>query len=165
MPGPSKQSRRISSANSAFDRHERHDSGHEARNKHRRRNAGRTSSDLTRAARSGYEQCDQHARRQDQESDDQSGSFRSAHWGKVLERLATSAETTIVIEKQPGGKMRVTSGSWDGEKVLSNDQALENRVTLASTVCRKTRKWSLNYPPGELATAPWRAALRSPAVR
>jgi hypothetical protein len=38
--------------------------------------------------------------------------------GKVLERLATSDKTTIVIEKQPDGKMRVTSGSWDNEKVF-----------------------------------------------
>jgi hypothetical protein len=37
---------------------------------------------------------------------------------KVLERLATSDMTTIVIERQPDGKMRVASGSWDGEKVF-----------------------------------------------
>jgi hypothetical protein len=43
MPGPSKKSRRLSSANGALGRHERHDSGDEARNKQRRRNAGRTS--------------------------------------------------------------------------------------------------------------------------
>jgi hypothetical protein len=30
-----------------------------------------------------------------------------------LERLATSDKTTLVIERQPDGKMRVTSGSWD----------------------------------------------------
>ena len=32
--------------------------------------------------------------------------------------MATSDKTTIVIEKQPDGKMRVTSDSWDGEKVV-----------------------------------------------
>jgi hypothetical protein len=31
--------------------------------------------------------------------------------GEVLERLATSDKTTIVIERQPDGKMRVASGS------------------------------------------------------
>ena len=46
---------------------------------------------------------------------------------KVLERLAMSDKTTIVIEKQPDGKMRVTSGSWDGEKVFLKDQVLEVR--------------------------------------
>jgi hypothetical protein len=46
---------------------------------------------------------------------------------KVLERLATSDRTTIVIEKQPEGKMQVTSGSWDSEKVFLKDQVLEVR--------------------------------------
>jgi hypothetical protein len=44
---------------------------------------------------------------------------------KVLERLATSDKTTIVIEKQPDGKMRLTSGSWDGEKVFLKGQVLK----------------------------------------
>jgi hypothetical protein len=47
--------------------------------------------------------------------------------GKVLEKLATSDRITIVIERQPDGKMRVTSASWDGEKVLMRDQVLEVR--------------------------------------
>jgi hypothetical protein len=38
---------------------------------------------------------------------------------KMLEKLATSDRIAIVIERQPDGKMRTTSGSWDGEKVLS----------------------------------------------
>jgi hypothetical protein len=46
---------------------------------------------------------------------------------KVLEKLATSDKATIVIERQPDGKMRVTSGSWDEEKVFSRDQVLEVR--------------------------------------
>jgi hypothetical protein len=37
---------------------------------------------------------------------------------KVLEKLATSQKTTIVIDREHDGKMRVTSGSWDGEKVF-----------------------------------------------
>jgi hypothetical protein len=37
---------------------------------------------------------------------------------KMLEKLATSDRITIVIERQPEGKMRITSASRDGEKVL-----------------------------------------------
>ena len=44
---------------------------------------------------------------------------------KVLEKLATSDKATIVIERQLDGKMRMTSGSWDGVKVILPDQALE----------------------------------------
>jgi hypothetical protein len=46
---------------------------------------------------------------------------------KVLEKLATSDKTTIVVERQSDGKMRVTSGSWVGEKVILRDQVLEAR--------------------------------------
>jgi hypothetical protein len=46
---------------------------------------------------------------------------------KVLEKLATSDKATIVVERQSDGKMRVTSGSWDGEKVILKDQVLEVR--------------------------------------
>jgi LysR family transcriptional regulator, benzoate and cis,cis-muconate-responsive activator of ben and cat genes len=37
---------------------------------------------------------------------------------KALERFATSDKTTIVFERQPDGKMRVASGSWNGEKIF-----------------------------------------------
>jgi hypothetical protein len=40
---------------------------------------------------------------------------------KMLEKLATSDRIAIVIERQPDGKKRVTSGSWHGEKVLMRD--------------------------------------------
>ena len=40
---------------------------------------------------------------------------------KVLDRLAVTEKTTIVIERQPEGKMRVTPGSWEGEKVFLRD--------------------------------------------
>ena len=36
--------------------------------------------------------------------------MRAENLEKVLERLATSEKVTIVIERQPDGKMRVTSG-------------------------------------------------------
>jgi hypothetical protein len=46
---------------------------------------------------------------------------------KVLEKLTTSDKVAIVVERQSDGKMRVTSGSWDGEKVILRDQVLEVR--------------------------------------
>ena len=46
---------------------------------------------------------------------------------KVIEKLAMSDCITIVIERHPHGKMRVTSTSWDGERVLFRDQVLEVR--------------------------------------
>src|SRR5437660_12678975 len=36
-----------------------------------------------------------------------------------------------VGERQPDGKMRVASGSWDGEKVFLKDQVLEVRHAIA----------------------------------
>ena len=32
-----------------------------------------------------------------------------------------------MVKRQPDGKMRVTSGSWEGEKVFARDQVLEVR--------------------------------------
>ena len=70
---------------------------------------------------------------------------------KVLEKLATSDKATIVIERQPDGKMRVTSGSWDGEKVFFPDQVLEVRnVEGRLHVARKPRRhdeWDPYVPP------------------
>jgi hypothetical protein len=54
---------------------------------------------------------------------------------KVLERLATLDKTTIVIEKQPDGKMRVTSGSWEGEKIFLKDHVLEIRNVDGVSAC------------------------------
>jgi hypothetical protein len=59
---------------------------------------------------------------------------------KVLEKLATSEKIGIIIERQPDGKMRVTSASWDGEKVFLRDQVLEVRnVDGRLPVARKVR--------------------------
>jgi hypothetical protein len=45
-----------------------------------------------------------------------------------------------VVERQSDGKMRVTSGSWDGEKVFLRDQVLEVRnVDGRLHVARKPR--------------------------
>ena len=69
----------------------------------------------------------------------------------VLEKLATSEKATIVIERQPDGKMRVTSGSWDGAKVILRDQALELRcVDGRLHIARKPRgydEWDPYVPP------------------
>jgi hypothetical protein len=67
---------------------------------------------------------------------------------KVLERLAATEKSTIVIERQPDGKMRVTSGSWDGEKVILKDQVLEVRnVDSRLHVARKERRPDEWDPP------------------
>jgi hypothetical protein len=70
---------------------------------------------------------------------------------KVLEKLATSDKASIVIERQTDGKMRVTSGSWDGEKVILRDQVLEVRkVDGRLHVARKPRQydeWEPYVPP------------------
>jgi hypothetical protein len=66
---------------------------------------------------------------------------------KVLERLATSDKTTIVIERQSDGKMRVTSGSWDGEKVFLRISARGPQVDGRLHVARKTRHPDECDPP------------------
>jgi hypothetical protein len=37
---------------------------------------------------------------------------------KVLEKVATSEKATIVFERQPDGKIRVSSSPWDAEKAF-----------------------------------------------
>jgi hypothetical protein len=48
---------------------------------------------------------------------------------KVLERMATTDKVTLVCEKAPEGKIRVTSGSWAGGKVILKGQVLEVRMS------------------------------------
>jgi hypothetical protein len=43
---------------------------------------------------------------------------------KVLAKLATTEKTTIVIERQAEGKIRVSSSPWDAEKVFLRAQVL-----------------------------------------
>jgi hypothetical protein len=69
---------------------------------------------------------------------------------KVLKRLATSDKTTIVVERQPDGKMRITS--WDGEKIFLKDQVLEVRHAIADArlhVVRRTKAPDEWDPPYE----------------
>jgi hypothetical protein len=59
---------------------------------------------------------------------------------RVIEKLATSDKVTLVAERQPEGKMRVTSASWADEKVLAPDEVLEVRcVSGRLQVARKER--------------------------
>ena len=66
---------------------------------------------------------------------------------KVLEKLATSDKATIVVERQSDGKMRVTSGSWDGEKVILRDQALEFEMSTAACTSRASPAGTANGNP------------------
>jgi hypothetical protein len=67
---------------------------------------------------------------------------------KVLERLATSEKCTIVVAREIDGKMRVTSGSWEGEKVFAKDQVLEVRnIDGRLHVARKPRHHDEWDPP------------------
>jgi hypothetical protein len=60
---------------------------------------------------------------------------------KVIEKLATTEKTTLAIAREEGGKIRVTSGSWDGEKVILKGQVLEVRnVDGRLYVSRKAKK-------------------------
>jgi hypothetical protein len=64
---------------------------------------------------------------------------------RVLERLA------IVVEKQPDGKMRATSQSWEHERVLFPTEVLEVRcVNGRLHVSRKVRKPDEWDPPVEV---------------
>jgi hypothetical protein len=55
------------------------------------------------------------------------------------------------VKREPDGKMRVTSGSWEGEKVFFRDQVLEVRnVDGRLHVARKPRQhdeWDPLTPP------------------
>ncbi|MGB9391918.1 MAG: hypothetical protein WCB70_18300, partial [Xanthobacteraceae bacterium] len=46
---------------------------------------------------------------------------------KVLERSATTDKATLVCEKAPEGKVRVTSSAWASEKVILKGEVLEVR--------------------------------------
>ena len=70
---------------------------------------------------------------------------------RVIEKLATSDEVTLTVERLPEGKMRVTSSSWDAERVFAPDQVLEVRwVDGCLRVARKDRhldQWTVRSRP------------------
>jgi hypothetical protein len=63
----------------------------------------------------------------------QDGPFRL---DRVIEKLATSDEVTLTVERLPESKMRVTSSSWDAERVFAPDHVL---VDERPQVARKDR--------------------------
>jgi hypothetical protein len=70
---------------------------------------------------------------------------------KVIEKLATTEKTTLAIAREEGGKIRVTSGSWDGEKVILKGQVLEVRTVDGRLyVSRKAKRPDEWDPPIEL---------------
>jgi hypothetical protein len=59
---------------------------------------------------------------------------------KVLEWLATTERTMLVVARETDGEMRVTSGPWEGEKVFARGEVLEVRnVEGRLHVARKPR--------------------------
>jgi hypothetical protein len=70
---------------------------------------------------------------------------------EMLERLATSDKVTIVVERPLNGNMRITSGSWDNEKVILPNEVVEVRnVNGRLHVARKPRRhdeWGPYIPP------------------
>jgi hypothetical protein len=78
-------------------------------------------------------------------------SMRCLEWArskKVIEKLATTEKTMLAIAREEGGKIRVTSGSWDGEKVILKGQVLEVRnVDGRLYVSRKAKKPDEWDPP------------------
>jgi hypothetical protein len=69
---------------------------------------------------------------------------------KVLEKLATTEGISLIVKREPDGKMRVTSGSWEGEKVLFRNEVLEVRnVDSRLHVSRKERRHDEWDPPIE----------------
>jgi hypothetical protein len=82
---------------------------------------------------------------------------------KVLEKLATTDKVTLVCEKSPEGKVRVTASTWSSEKVILKGEVLEVRnVDGQPRVARKAKhhdEWDPPiepydpYGPGEVVIA------------
>ena len=69
---------------------------------------------------------------------------------KVLERMAASEDTTLVIKGEDGGKMRVTSRHWEEVEVTGKNEMLEVRnVDTRLDVARLERKADEWDPPVE----------------
>jgi hypothetical protein len=67
---------------------------------------------------------------------------------KVVEKLAISEKVSLLMAREEGGKIRVTSGSWDGEKVILKGQVLEIRnVDGRLYVARKAKRPDEWDPP------------------
>lgn len=73
----------------------------------------------------------------------------------VLEVLALADDTQVVLARQPDGKMRVTSKSWDEAKVILPDQVLEVRVVDGRVrIARKAKRPDEGDRPAIFEPAP-----------
>ena len=70
---------------------------------------------------------------------------------KVLERLATSQKCTLVIDHQPDGKMRVTSGSCDGDKAFLARSGARGAQCRRGGLGVASKPWYDEYAPGTAA--------------
>jgi hypothetical protein len=69
---------------------------------------------------------------------------------KLLERMATSENTTLVIKREGDGKIRVASRHWEEAEVTGKNEMLEVRsVDGRLDVARKERKPDEWDPPVE----------------
>jgi hypothetical protein len=69
---------------------------------------------------------------------------------KVLEKLATTDKATLVFEKAPEGKVRVTASTWASENVILKGEVLEVRnVDGQVRVARKAKHHDDRDPPIE----------------
>ncbi len=69
-----------------------------------------------------------------------SGQNSQQKLGPVLDVLALTEDTVAVVTRLPEGKFKVTSKSWDAEKVVLPDQVLELRMLAGQVrVAKKAR--------------------------
>jgi hypothetical protein len=74
---------------------------------------------------------------------------------KVLEKLATSDKVTIVIERLTDGKMRATSSSWDGEKVILCDRRSKSALLTGACTSRASRAITTSGPADRALRPVW----------
>jgi len=68
---------------------------------------------------------------------------------KVLERMGTTEETTLVVNRDIDGKMRVTSRHWEVAKVRGRNEVLGPQHQRPLHVVRKQRRPDEWDPPIE----------------
>jgi hypothetical protein len=61
---------------------------------------------------------------------------------KVLDRLATGEKITIVVESAPGGKIRVTSGSWGRREGDFERSGARGPLRRRPAACRRRKRRS-----------------------
>jgi hypothetical protein len=76
---------------------------------------------------------------------------------KVLEKLATTDKATLVFEKAPEGKVRVTASTWASEKVILKGRCLRSATS--------TGKCASRGKPNTTTTGTRRSSPMSPMGR